>query len=197
MTSDNRTETRREIWDHRYAARVHPAEPALVLTEALHLLPRAGDALDAACGVGGNALKLAEIGLRTSAWDLSPVAIERVRTEAKWRGLGVDARVRDIVADPPSPRSFDVVCVAYFLDRTLAAALAAALRPDGLLLYQTFSREAVTDRGPSNPEFRLVPNELLRLFPGLIVRAYRDEGCTGDTCRGTRDIAFLIAQASR
>ncbi|WP_240905903.1 hypothetical protein [Thiorhodococcus mannitoliphagus] len=75
--------------------------------------------------------------------------------------------------------------------------MAAALRPGGLLLYQTFSREAVTDRGPSNPDYRLAPNELLRLFPGLIVRAYRDEGCVGDTRRGTRDIAFLVAQAPR
>ncbi len=191
---DDDAEQLRRKWDERHADRERPVEPALVLTQYLHLLPRTGAALDAACGVGGNALKLAELGLRVSAWDLSPVAIERVATQAAERGLVIDARVRDIQAEPPPAESFDVLCVTHFLDRGLAPTLAAALRPGGLLLYQTFSREVVSDRGPSNPQFRLAPNELLRLFPGLTVRAYRDEGRAGDTGRGIRDIAMLVAQ---
>lgn len=195
MVPDDDSERLRRKWDERHAARMDPPEPARVLTEFMHLLPRAGDALDAACGFGGNALALAEHDLSVSAWDLSPVAIQRLKHEAARRGLAIDTAVRDIVAAPPAPQSFDLVCVTHFLDRGLEPALSAALRPGGLLLYQTFTREAVTDRGPSNPEFRLAPNELLRLFPDLIVRAYRDEGRTGDLGRGLRDIAMLVAQA--
>jgi hypothetical protein len=86
------------------------------------------------------------------------------------------------------------VLVAHFLDRGLCPAIAASLRPGGVLFYQTFSRESVTDRGPSDPNYRVAPNELLGLFPGLIVRAYRDEGRLGDTACGIRDLALFVAQ---
>ncbi|MGB5200409.1 MAG: SAM-dependent methyltransferase, partial [Sedimenticolaceae bacterium] len=69
-----------------------------------------------------------------------------------------------------------------------------ALRPGGLLFYQTFTRERVDDDGPSTARFRLETNELLRLFPGLILRFYRDEGRVGDTARGFRNYAQMIAQ---
>jgi hypothetical protein len=75
----------------------------------------------------------------------------------------------------------------------LFPALAAALRPGGLLFYQTWTREAVTGRGPANPAYRLEPGELLRAFAGLRVLAYREEGRVGDVARGVRDQAWLVA----
>lgn len=184
----------RAKWDARYreANRIPP--PALVLTENLHLLPSAGQALDLACGLGENALLLAERGLDVSAWDCSPVAIERLRRAASERGLGLTAEVRDIQAQPPERETFDLILVAHFLDRALAPAIAAGLRPGGLLFYQTFTREGVSERGPTNPEHRLGPNELLHLYPGLMIRSYREEGRLGDLSRGVRDLAMLIAQ---
>lgn len=184
----------RETWDARYRESGRVPDPARVLTENLHLLPRQGRALDLACGLGANALLLAERGMLVSAWDLSAVAVERLRAEATRRGLAMDAQARDVLARPPEAACFDVIVVSHFLDRTLALAIAAALRPLGLLFYQTFIREAVTDTGPANPAYRLGDNELLRLFPGLTVRFYREEGHTGDVTAGTRDIAQLVAQ---
>ena len=67
--------------------------------------------------------------------------------------MKIASQARDIIARPPPPSSFDVIVVSHFLDRRLAPAIAWALRPGGLLFYQTFAREAVTDQGPSNPEF--------------------------------------------
>jgi hypothetical protein len=110
------------------------------------------------------------------------------------RGLALETQVRDLTARPPGPSRFDLIVVTHFLDRSLAPAIAAALRPGGLLYYQTFNREPVSARGPSNPAYRLAPNELLDLFRGLVVRVYRDEGRTGDTSQGLRDLAQLIAQ---
>lgn len=188
------SEALRAKWDARYGEGDRVSEPARVLTENLHLLPPAGRALDLACGLGANALVLAERGLEVSAWDLSPVAIARLRDECKRCGVTVDAQVRDVQRDPPARSSFDLILVAHFLDRTLAPAIAAALRPAGLLYYQTFTREAVSACGPSDPDFRLAPNELLRLFPGLVVRFYREEGRLGDLGQGTRDLAQLVAQ---
>jgi SAM-dependent methyltransferase len=189
-----RADELRAKWARRHRDREGPAQPAGVLLENAHLLPPRGDALDLACGLGGNALFLAARGLRVRAWDLSPVAIERLADEARARAVVVTAEVRDVVARPPEPDGFDVIVVSHFLDRGLAPALARGLRPGGLLYYQTFVREAVTDRGPPNLEYRLERNELLRLFPGLVLRVYREEGRLGDTARGTRDLAWLVAE---
>jgi len=188
------TQPLRAKWDRRYRDRDCDPPAADVLTENLQLLPSSGRALDLACGLGASALLLAEQGLETVAWDLSHVAIERLKKSAGMRGLRIDAQVRDVCALPPAASSFDVILVSYFLERDLAPALTDALRPGGLLLYQAFSREAVSERGPSNPAFRLATNELLLLFRPLVVRVYREEGRIGDTGRGTRDIAALVAQ---
>jgi len=190
----NDTEALRDKWNQRYTGADRPSVPALVLSENAHLLPQRGTALDLACGLGANALFLAERGLEVTAWDLSPVAVERLRSEADARGLRIDAQVRDIVAQPPVASIFDVILVSHFLDRELAPAIAAALRPGGLLFYQTFTREAVSDQGPANPQYRLAGNELLQLFAGLTVRVYREEGRLGDLSQGTRDLALLVAQ---
>lgn len=196
--NDSETESLRRKWDQRYRVAEGLPEPALVLVEHEHLVPAGGGiALDLACGLGASALWLAARGFRVSAWDLSPMAIERLSAEALARRLAVDAAVRDVIAHPPAPDSFDLILVAHFLERSLAPAIASALRPGGVLFYQTFSREAVSDRGPSDPLYRVAPNELLDLFPCLVVRAYRDEGRLGDHRRGIRDLALLIAQRSQ
>ena len=179
-------------WDGRYADAVGEGVPIEVLVNNAHLLPASGLALDLACGLGGNALFMARRGLQTTAWDLSPVAIASLQSAAG--GLPIRAEVRDVTVLPPSPGQFDVICVGHFLDRELCPHIAAALRPGGLVFYQTFARERVDDSGPGSERFRLASNELLDLFPGLIVRVYRDEGRCGDITRGWRNRAQLIAQ---
>jgi SAM-dependent methyltransferase len=188
MEDDNK----REKWNLRYEG-VSQAPVAIeVLTENAHLLPSGGDALDLACGLGGSALFLAQRGLATRAWDLSAVAIEALRGQAN--GLPVVAETRDVTVRPPEAGRFDVICVGHFLDRALCPKIVAALKPGGLLYYQTFSRDSVDDSGPANPLYRLDTNELLKLFPGLIVRFYRDEGREGDVSLGFRNRAQLVAQ---
>jgi tellurite methyltransferase len=165
-----------------------------VLVEFQHLLPTRGVALDLAAGLGGNALLLAGHGLEAHAWDISPVAMERLRGFAAKRGLAVATEVRDAVREPPEAGRFDVIVVNRFLERSLAPALIAALRPGGLLYYQTFSRARVDDTGPKNPAYRLDDNELISLFRPLTLRAYREEGLLGDLERGLRNEAWLVGQ---
>jgi len=188
----------RARWDQRHAAAADVGAPAEVLLQNAHLLPAQGVALDLACGRGANALWLAEhTGLEVHAWDFSPVAVTGLEAVARARGLHLVATVRDVAARPPEPDRFDVVLVAHFLERAIVPDLIASLRPGGVLLYQTFGREAVSARGPVTPEWRLARNELLRLFAGLIVRAYREEGALGDAARGLRDLAYLVAERPR
>lgn len=192
-------------WDRRYRAAlgVKPEdiklgdaelEAAFVLREFTHLLPGSGAALDLACGLGANALWLARAGLQVQAWDLSTIAIDALAARAERENLALQAVVRDVVATPPAAESFDVIVVSYFLERTLAPHLQAALRPGGLLFYQTFVQDKVADAGPNNPGFLLAENELLSLFPKLTVRVFRDEGITGNTKKGLRNEALFIGQ---
>jgi 2-polyprenyl-3-methyl-5-hydroxy-6-metoxy-1,4-benzoquinol methylase len=182
-------------WDARHAAaRDHESAPAEVLVAYAHLLPPAGRALDVACGRGANALFLARHGLETVAWDISAVAIEALTGRARRANLQIQAEQRDVVEKPPPASSFDVIVVSRFLERDLIPALIAALRPRGLIFYQTFLREAATADGPRNPEYRLDVNELLGLFAPLRVLAYHEEGLVGDLARGHRNEAMLVAQ---
>lgn len=195
---DSDVDALRARWDQRHAAAADIGVPAEVLLQNAHLLPAQGVALDLACGRGANALWLAEhTGLEVHAWDFSPTAVTGLEAAARARGLRLSAAVRDVAARPPEPDRFDVVVVAHFLERAIVPALIASLRPGGVLLYQTFGREAVSERGPATPEWRLARNELLGLFAGLIVRAYREEGTLGDTARGLRDLAYLVAERPR
>lgn len=182
-------------WESRYReCSSGEAEPCAVLTDYHHLLPASGEALDLACGLGGNALYLARHGLTTSAWDSARTAIDCLAARGRDEGLPLAAEVRDVVARPPLAETFDVVVVSRFLERNLAPALAAALRPGGLLFYQTFTRARVAERGPRNDDFRLADNEFLTLFAGLRIRLYRDEWRAGHVSEGLRDEAQLIAQ---
>lgn len=185
----------REKWDAIYGEKQQmPAPPSRVLLENRHLLPERGEALEIACGLGGNAVFLAEQGLAMTAWDLSSIAASRLQDYARSRGLPIQCEARDVVQKPPLPGSFDVIAVAHFLDRLVIPQIIAALRPSGLVFYQSFTLSRVTETGPSNPEYRLGDNELLRLFYSLKILVYREEGRVGDLSRGFRDEAMIVAQ---
>ena len=185
----------REKWDSRYRTALESEiTAAQVLRENRHLLPVKGVVLDLACGRGGNALLLARAGFQVEAWDLSPVAIDSLQEMAKREKLAINAQVRDVLLEPPAPDSFDIIVVSYFLERSLAPQLCAALKPGGLLFYQTFIRDKVSTGGPSNPDYLLAENELLNLFNDLTLRVYREEGSIGDTVKGLRNEAMLVGQ---
>jgi SAM-dependent methyltransferase len=185
----------RQRWDQRYAETITEQRPVQVLTDYLHLLPASGQVLDLACGLGVNALLLAPRGLTTWAWDISPVAIARLDQAARAAGLVIHTEVRDVTLQPPAAERFDVIVVSRFLERSLSPLLQAALRPGGLLFYQTFTKiRTAAASGPSNSAFLLDDNELLHLFAPLKVRVYREEGLIGDTRRGFRNEAMLVAQ---
>jgi SAM-dependent methyltransferase len=186
--------TDRDRWNARYANTDSAATAADVLAANLYLLPAQGSALDAACGLGGNALLLARHGLTTYAWDISRVGLSRLSHQAVSEGLTIQVEERDAVAQPPPPESFDVIVVSYFLDRGLMPALGQALKPGGLLFYQTFTEIRLTGRGPDNPDYRLKTQELLSYFKYLKILFYRENSAQGDTTLGLRDEAQLIAR---
>lgn len=151
-------------WNARYAyANKDLPPPCSLLMDASAYLPASGDALDLACGRGGNAFHLAKAGLSVTAWDSSQVAIDWVNEyKAKHAAqLNILAQVRDVIARPLPASSFDVIVVSRFLHRPLSQSIVDALRPNGVLLYQTFTA------GLSNPDYLLKPGELALMFASL------------------------------
>jgi tellurite methyltransferase len=191
----------RERWNERYGQdgfEPFPPAPAQWLVEHEALLRALAErddarAIDVACGDGRNARYLAELGFAVEAVDVSDIAVAALRAAAAERGLDVDARALDLEHEAPQREAFDVVVCTNYLQRDLFAGLQAALRPGGLLIYETFSRAHVEELGKSfNPAFVLDRNELLTAFAGLRIRHYR-EGVV-DRDGSPRGVASIVAQ---
>ena len=164
-------------------------DPSGWLTANVHLLPADGDALDLACGSGRHALWLAQHGFRTTAVDRDAAAIQALNAEAAGRGLSIQGRVVDLEAGErfPEADSFDVIVVVHYLHRPLFPSLVNALRPGGVLVYETFTRAQAARGRPTNPAFLLDRGELLTLVRPLEVLASREGDYDG------RSIASVVA----
>ncbi len=190
--------TMQEKWDQIHGRGTVKADAwPQVLVENVHLLPTHGRALDVACGLGGASIFLARHGLEVVAWDISPVAIAKLRGFAAQHGLAITADVVDVTGVQLPEQAFDVIHVSNFLERSVCAALSRALRHDGLLFYQTLSLEGLDNAPSKNPDYCLVRGELLGLFHELRPVAYREEALLGNTAQGQRNEVLLVAQKRR
>lgn len=164
------------------------AAPWLIAHE--DLVPQQGDALDVACGRGRNALWLAERGLKTLAVDRDADLVREVNEEAARRVLPLRAEVVDLEnGRVPFERSaHDVIVVVHYLHRPLFPPLIEALRPGGLLVYETFTRAQAARGKPTNLAFLLEPGELIELVRPLEVLASREGDYEG------RMVASVIAR---
>jgi tellurite methyltransferase len=152
-------------WDEKYRSGERGAEdsPTILLVEVAEKLAP-GTAIDLACGTGRNALYLAERGWAVTAVDGSEKAIEVVQMRSAVGGLNVHTKVADLTA--PSftmpPEAFDLILIAYYLQRDLFAKVKAAVRPGGVVVAIAHTPEP--DEKWS--EKRAAPGELRRFFDG-------------------------------
>jgi SAM-dependent methyltransferase len=136
-------------------------------------LAKEGEVLDLACGTGRHSRLLAGLGHPVLALDRKPEAL------ATAAGAGIATMAYDLEDGSPWPFEagrFAAIVVTNYLYRPLFAHLAASLRPDGILIYETFAQGNQVYGKPSNPDFLLAPGELLALAAhgGLQVLAYED-----------------------
>lgn len=180
-------------WDakHRLATEAPPSEPASIVRELLPLLPR-GPALDIACGTGRHALFLAGRGQHVTAVDFSRVALDVLELRARGKHTpvrrsdsfhpaarslhsGIELIHANLEETHLPERCYDLILCVQYLQRSLFPQMVRALRSDGVLLMETFTRAQLEfSGGPRNPAHLLETSELRDAFPELCVLFYRE-----------------------
>jgi tellurite methyltransferase len=127
-------------------------------------IPRA---LDLAGGLGQNALWLAQQGYTVDLLDISRVALERARQEMAVRNLrNVNLLQMDVDRLQLEAAQYDLICVFRYLKRHLFALLKMALKPGGLMIYESITLEYLRHVPEFNRDFLLQQGELAGFFAG-------------------------------
>lgn len=124
--------------------------------------------LDAACGIGTQAIGLALQGHRVVASDLSPAAVDRAAAEARRLGAVLSLRTADMRALSMVGGRYEIVtaldnALAHFLCQpdleAACAGLASALEPGGLLLASIRHYDELIGSRPEATPVRLFDGE--------------------------------------
>jgi len=174
----------RETWNERYAGPDYlfgESPNEFVRASASHL--RAGQsALCVADGEGRNSVWLAERGLRVTAFDFAPNAVEKARRLARQRNVHVDHRMGDIETWAFAPGEYDALVVIFiqFLapeERDDAfARMQSAVKPGGLFLLEGYRPEQLQYRtgGPGAIENLYTREWVEQTFRGWETLALRE-----------------------
>ena len=138
---------------------------------------------------------LAEHGWRVTAFDGAAAAIEILHNRAAQRSLHVDIRVVNLEKANLEngeyrigPAQWDLVVIAYYLQRDLFEPAKRGVKPGGLLLAIVHIPES--DEQPTR--YSLAPGELRRYFDGWeILHSY--EGKPADAAH-RRAVAEIVAR---
>ena len=187
------SEPDRERWDARWSARLAEnlgsREPhSLLVRFVLQKALTGGRALDVACGLGQNAIWLAQRGFTVDAVDISPVALEYGRRAAARAGVTVNFIQDDLDVWTPQVEVYELVFGFRFLNRQLWPCLRAALRPGGWLLYQTFNLRKLSPDSDFPAEYLLDIGELPSTFAGWKIVE------TGDDGGPSRDQSWIVCR---
>lgn len=135
-------------------------------------IPPGGHVLDVACGSGRHARYLAAHGFVVDAVDVDISACAGLAELPD-----ITLRQADLEGGewPYPPAVFQGVVVTNYLHRPLFSRLLDSLASGGVLIYETFALGNERYGRPKNPNFLLLPDELLEMVRGkLRVIAFED-----------------------
>ena len=183
-------------WDERFAGEEYlfGTEPAQFLKRHAHRLSPGAETLVVADGEGRNSVWLAKMGHRVTAWDGSPVAVEKARRLAQTRGVDVTLSVHNAAEYPWPKARFDAVIGIFIqfappkLRDEMFAGMIRTTRPGGIVMLHGYSVEQLKHGtgGPSAAE-NLYTEELLRdRFAGTDILHF--ESYEADISEGTAHV---------
>jgi SAM-dependent methyltransferase len=185
----------RARWDERYADGdwADIDEPAKILEEAEAWLEPPGLALDVACGAGRNSLQLARRGFTVVSVDISWNGLQRLAHRASDDELPIYPIHADLERFVLPEATFDVIVNTRFLLRSLFFEFRKALKPGGLLVFESFNVEEIeTLGGDIRREYALERGELLEAFSDFEILLY-EEGVF-EKREGERGLARFIGR---
>src|SRR4051794_2252328 len=162
-------------------------------------------ALCVADGEGRNSVWLASLGLEVTAFDFSPVALEKSRALARDAGVNIDHRLSDIFRWNWTEREYDAVVVifAQFMGAAarapLFAGMKAALASGGLLVMQGYTPRQLeyATGGPKELENFYTARLLRESFGDLEIlhlREHEDAVDEGPAHQGISALVDLVAR---
>jgi SAM-dependent methyltransferase len=137
------------------------------------MLDGKGSALDIASGEGRNAVFVAEKGYETLAVDVSSTGLKKARALADEKGVAIKTCVADLDNWKIEQNTFDLILCFNFLDRKIFPSIKSALKPGGLIFYETFTVDYLK-YSSFKREWVLEHNELLDAFNELRILSYRE-----------------------
>jgi SAM-dependent methyltransferase len=189
------SEDDRARWDERYRIGdwADIDEPATILKKAEAWLAPPGLALDVACGAGRNAIHLARLGYIVIAIDISWEGLQRLAERARAEKLRIHIVHADLECFILKDERFDLIINNRFLLRSLFPAFKRALKPGGLLLFETMTVDEIELLGGDiRREFALERGELRAEFSSFETLLY-EEGVFEES-EGERGLARLAAR---
>jgi len=147
--------------------------------------------LDAAAGVGASSLFLAESGLHVIALDISLVALRLAKKRAGARSLPLEAVVYNLSNPWLPPETFDVILNFHFLERATFPVFRQALKPGGLLFFETFQK---AEEDLLVPDYYLEPGELLAAFEDYEIIYWGENVLPATETHPPRAMAQLVAR---
>ena len=162
-------------WNKKYDTETYIAgrDPIPFLQNHIDLIPK-GRVLDLAMGEGRNGVYLATQGFQVTGVDSSEVGLKKAQALAAEKGVALTTVVADLERYDIPPNTFDVIICTYFLQRDLFPKIAAALKPGGVAIIETYTVDNLQYRPKFNRAYLLEPNELLGSLPGLRVLRYQE-----------------------
>jgi len=148
----------KERWDEKHSKNMMPQTPIKLVSDYAKL-SIGKQALDIACGNGRHSKYLASLGFEVDALDISSVAIEQLQNIPHIHTKQVDFDTYML-----EKNKYDLIVCTYFLERKLFPQMIEALKPNGIILMETFLHDEDNERTPSNPAFRLNEGELEAYF---------------------------------
>ncbi len=184
----------RERWEERYrGGRRSPNEaPSEFLVAHADLF--AGRVLDVAAGAGRNAIFLARRGVSVEALDVSLTGLRLAAAVAAAERLPLAAVQVDLENFPLPRRRYDGIINIRYLQRSLFGALRRALKPGGIILFETFLIDQQSISEHRNPAYLLQRGELRAAFSGCHLLAY-EEGLYETSC-GPSYLARMVARCA-
>jgi SAM-dependent methyltransferase len=152
--------------------------PSAWVRRFVPLIRQGGRVLDLAAGAGRHTRLFLDMGFTVTAVDrdiegLRPLAGDKCEIRAMDLEAGLETGAPERALGPLGG-FYDGIVVTNYLYRPLFASIAAALAPNGVLIYETFAVGNERFGRPRNPDFLLRPGELVEAFAALTVVAFEE-----------------------